>query len=95
MLNVTRFNHAADFLDVAGEALYQNEALNCLMIGIAERLVDDPHSYGEYEPYLGVVSRDGEVILAATMTPPFGLLVIPLAEDTPKGLALLVQGLRL
>jgi predicted GNAT family acetyltransferase len=93
MLNVTRFNHAADFLDVAGDALYQNEALNSLMIGIAERLAETPHFYGDYEPYLGVVSRDGEVILASIMTPPFGLLVVPLDEDAGKGMALLLQGL--
>jgi RimJ/RimL family protein N-acetyltransferase len=93
MLNVTRFNHAADFLDVAGEALYQNEALNCLMIGIVTRLAENPGYYSEHEPYLGVVSRDGEVILASTMTPPFGLLVVPLAEEAWMGLPLLVAGL--
>ena len=93
MLNVIRLNHADDFLGVAGEALYQNEALNSLMIGIADRLVSNPHFYGEYAPYLGVVRRDGEVILAATMTPPFGLLLAPLAEEAQIGLGLLVQGL--
>jgi predicted GNAT family acetyltransferase len=40
-----------------------------------------------------VVSRDGKVILAASMTPPFGLLVVPLSEDARLGLPLLVEGL--
>jgi RimJ/RimL family protein N-acetyltransferase len=93
MLNVTRFNHAEDFLDVAGEALYQNEALNSLMIGVVDRLVENSRFYGDREPYLGVVSQDGEVILAGSITPPFGLLLAPLVEDVRPGMALLVQGL--
>ena len=93
MLNVTRFNNPEDFLDVAGEALYRNEALNCLMVGIVEALTGNMHYYSEHDPYLGVVSRDGEVILAGTMTPPFGLVVVPIEEDVRLALALLVQGL--
>ena len=93
MLNVTHFNRAEDFLEVAEEALYQNEPLNCLMIGVVDRLVGNPNYYGKDDPYLGVVSRDGDLILAGTMTPPFGLLVTPLAEDAGKGTALLVRGL--
>ncbi len=93
MLNVTRFNNPEDFLDVAGEALYRQEALNCLMVGIVETLIGNTHYYSEHDPYLGVVSRDGEVILAGTMTPPFGLVVVPIGEDMRLPLALLVQGL--
>jgi len=93
MLNVTRFNNPEDFLDVAGEALYRNEARNCLMVGIVETLIGNTHYYSEHDPYLGVVSRDGEVILAGTITPPFGLVVVPVEEDVHLGLALLVQGL--
>jgi len=93
MLNVTRFNNPEDFLDVAGEALYRNEALNCLMVGIVETLIGNTHYYSEHDPYLGVVSLEGEVVLAGTMTPPFGLVVVPIKEDVRLPLALLVQGL--
>ena len=92
MLKITRFDTPEDFLEITGEPLYKNEVVNSLMLGIVERLLDDPHYFGT-DPYLGLV-RDGEnPVLAGTMTPPFGLLISALSEDAMAAMPLLAEDL--
>lgn len=66
----------------AGEHLYRQEALNSLMAGIVERLLVEPNAYGPDAPYMGVVFANSEPVLAGTMTPPYGLLLARLAEES-------------
>jgi uncharacterized protein len=68
------FNHAREFLDVAGPLLYARETANNLILGVSERLVDDPEAY--QNPFFAAVrAEDGQVILAAVMTPPHNLIL--------------------
>jgi predicted GNAT family acetyltransferase len=93
MAELQTFPDAEGFLAAAGEALYENEPLHSLMIGVVERLIRDLHFYGEGDPYLAVVSEGGVPVLAATMTPPFGLLLSALREDGGAYIPMLVSEL--
>ncbi|MEJ2758910.1 MAG: GNAT family N-acetyltransferase [Anaerolineales bacterium] len=92
MIKLRRFHHAEDFLSLVGEALYMDEMLNCLLLGIVERLTTQPDYFGS-APYLAVLSDGDAPVLAAAMTPPYGLLVAPLTEDPEAAMPLLVQDL--
>ena len=92
-MKVTSYQTAEDFLAAAGEVLYRDEARNCLTIGIVERLRANPQAYGEMPPYLAAVF-DGETpVLAASMTPPYGVLVSPLEEEAEVGIPVLAADL--
>jgi len=93
MPDVSRIPDADAFLVAAGDALYANEALHSLMIGIVERLTENINFYGEEQPYLAVVSDQGKPLLADTMTPPFGLVLAVLQKDAEEGIPLLVTDL--
>lgn len=92
MIGLRRFHHGEDFLAAAGEALYQNEMLNCLLLGVVERVTAQPDYFGA-PPYLALLSDVDAPLLAAVMTPPFGLLLAPLAEDVSAAFPLLLEDL--
>ena len=65
---------APAFLAAAGKMLYARETVNNLILGVSERLVDDPKAY--QNPFFATIEdEDGEVILAAVMTPPHNLIL--------------------
>ncbi|MGD2027490.1 MAG: GNAT family N-acetyltransferase [Anaerolineales bacterium] len=92
MFKLTRFDAPEDFLEITGEELYKSEVVNSLMLGIVERLLDDPNYFGT-DPYLGLVHTGEDSVLAATMTPPFGLLISALRKDAKAAMPLLVEDL--
>lgn len=59
----------------ASGVLLASEAENCLMIGLLERLRQDPHAYGDADPYLATVEVDGRLAGLALCTPPFSVTV--------------------
>ena len=63
-----RLPDAAAFLTEAGPMLEAAEAENNLMIGLANRLLDDADAEGL--PYYAVIRAEGEVIAAALRTSP-------------------------
>ena len=65
---------AKAFLAAAGPMLYARETINNLILGVSERLSDDPTAY--QKPFFATVSGDDDhVILAAVMTPPYNLIL--------------------
>jgi predicted GNAT family acetyltransferase len=54
--------------------LYARETVNNLILGVSERLVEDPKAY-ENPLFATVEDEEGEVILAAIMTPPHNLIL--------------------
>lgn len=91
-VKLKRYDEAGAFLAAVGEELYAQAAVNNLMLGICERLVQDPAAY-ENPLFLTVHSRSGDLLLAAVMTPPHNLI---LAEGADFGLGLpsLIEHLR-
>lgn len=70
-----RLVDAGAFLEVAGPFLAEREAENNLPLGIAANLVRDPDRMMTAPPYFAVVRRDGHVVAAALMTPPFNVVM--------------------
>jgi predicted GNAT family acetyltransferase len=92
-MKVKQYDTAEKFLRAVGEILYREEALNCLIIGIIERLQLHPDYFGDKPPYLAAVYDGDNPVLAGTMTPPYGLLVVPLDEGAEAGISALAADL--
>ncbi len=82
---------AQAFLDVVGPFLAEHEAEHNLLFGIAANLIRDPHRLMTAPPYFAAVRRDGEVVAAALMTPPFN--VVMSWTDDPDAVAALAADL--
>jgi predicted GNAT family acetyltransferase len=87
-----RFKTAAAFLHAAGPYLLRQEALNCLLLGIAAALRDRPGVYTE-PPYLAVVRAGDVPVLAALRTPPRAVVLSVPAAPEPEALALIIEDL--
>lgn len=82
---LTLHSDGASFLNTAQAALEKEEALNNLMLGIAQRVRDLPDAYSSSPAYLATWQHGNTVTYAAVMTPPYGLLVSSMNEalDAP------------
>lgn len=87
-MRIVRFDDPGVFAARAEPYLAQHEAEHCLPLGIISRLrLGLP--YGAAIPYLALAEGDGgDVIGAAVMTPPFGVV---LARTHPAAIPLLAQ----
>jgi len=73
-MKVVTYAQAGDFLDVALEALLQEEEKNNLILGIALR-VREGRSYGQDGP-LFLTAHDGNTLIAAAIrTPPYNMIL--------------------
>jgi uncharacterized protein len=83
---------AGDFLPQTQAVLEQEETVNSLMLGIVIRLRDQP-DFVESAPYLSAVWDDARLVAAATMTPPYNVIVASGQPDYPAAFALVVDDL--
>lgn len=90
MIKVQQFEHAADFLKNTHELLLQNEAENNLIIGLANRLNQDPSAYLS-TPFFALVEEDNRIILAVLMTPPHNILISSFTDNHTAGLHALLD----
>jgi len=72
---------ANDFLSHAGGALARDEGRYGLILGIARRLVANPHWYGQDDPWFCSVQDKGRVCAVATRTPPYKVLLAYFSGD--------------
>ena len=79
-MRVLLLSDAAAFLEHAGAFLLEREAEHNLLLGLAGRLREEPHAYGDEPPYFAVLERDGEVVGAAQRTPPHNLILSELND---------------
>ncbi|MEP7356747.1 MAG: hypothetical protein ABI847_05870, partial [Anaerolineales bacterium] len=85
---VMRFEKAGDFLDIAQAFLVQHEAHNCLPLGLAAQLRDNPERQ-LLPAYLAVVRAGTDVLAAGVMTPPRGLILA--VSQSPEAVAALAR----
>lgn len=91
-IQLTLYEDAQAFLQVVGVMLYARETINNLILGISERLVEDPGAYKN--PFFATLTGDdGEVKLAAVMTPPHNI-VLAGGENFELGIPLLISYLQ-
>jgi predicted GNAT family acetyltransferase len=74
-VRVERLPDARAFLDAAGPFLERREAEHNLLFGIAANLIRDQERPMTAPPLFAVVRRDGDVVAAALMTPPFNVVL--------------------
>jgi predicted GNAT family acetyltransferase len=72
-VEVRRFDDVAAFFAHAAPFLERREAEHNLILGMRNRLLRDPHSFGDEDPYLAVAESGGEVVAVAFRTPPYSL----------------------
>lgn len=94
MQRIVRYATASDFLGDIHDYLAAREAANSLILGLAIRLVGDPHAYGPTPPYFAAVFDDADPVLAALMTPPYYLQLSCEGKEGIEGLELLARDLR-
>lgn len=92
MLQLTVHTDIAAFLALAEADLARDEVTNGLMLGVALRLRQDPAHY-EQPPFLATVQQCDALIAAATMTPPYGLLVYAAVDEPRPALRLIAEAL--
>jgi uncharacterized protein len=73
-LQCSKYADARPFLAAARKMLYTRETVNNLILGVSERLVENPKTCKN--PFFFTVEDEvGDVILAAIMTPPHNLIL--------------------
>jgi hypothetical protein len=72
-MQVRRFSDPADFLKTASPFLVRHEAENNMLLGLANGLMHG--EFAQNPPYLAVIERDGEIVMAALRTPPYKLVL--------------------
>jgi RimJ/RimL family protein N-acetyltransferase len=78
-IKLIQYDRAETFLGGVGETLYARAAVNNLMLGICERLVQEPQAY-DNPHFIAVKSPSGDLLLAAVMTPPHNLILAEKAD---------------
>ncbi|HRW08684.1 MAG TPA: GNAT family N-acetyltransferase [Caldilineaceae bacterium] len=97
-LRCQTYSTATPFLAKMRPLLEVNEAANGLLLGLALRVEGDPHAFGNADPYFATVEDDTDVIVAALMTPPHGVILYgarPAADvSIPAALQAIVENLQ-
>ncbi len=91
-LNLSVHTDARSFLSIAGEMLYSRETVNNLMLGVSERLTNDPDAY-ENPFFATLIDEKGVLQLAAVMTPPHNVILAGW-EDFQAGVPVLIDHLQ-
>ena len=81
VIKIEHLSNPIEFLSRVGYTLANNEARWGLIYGIAKKLVDNPHAYGDPDPWFLVVSDDNELCAVAMRTPPFKVLLAHFSGD--------------
>ncbi len=89
-MHLRRYEHASDFLREARTFLIAREAEHCVILGLAQTLIETP---GEYPstPYLAVATDGDRVVATAFRTPPYNLVLSEV--DDPAAVSLFVDDL--
>jgi hypothetical protein len=92
-MRIERHHDVRGFFERVEPFLLRREAEHNLMLGFRASLEHDPHAFGPDDPYLAaVVDGRGEVVAAATMTPPHNLVLSTV--DDPGAVDALAGDLR-
>ncbi|HEV7639760.1 MAG TPA: GNAT family N-acetyltransferase [Gaiellaceae bacterium] len=91
-IRIRQFDQVAAFLDRAGGFLSRREAEHNLPLGLAGRLLDDPHAFGKQAAYLALAETDDAVVAVAIRTPPHNLILSEVDDD--RAVAAFVADLR-
>ncbi len=74
-MKVEYYEDIIKFTDLVFPFLLKNEAENNLAFMILNSLKENMHRYGDYKPYLIIVSDNDEIQLVSIRTPPYNQLI--------------------
>jgi len=91
-MHVHIYANAVEFLARTHIELEKTEATNNLLLGLADRLVTEPHFYGD-DPFFATVEseRGGALLAAALRTPPHSLIVHSAVQTSEPVMAALAE----
>jgi uncharacterized protein len=69
-MNIQTYPTAKEFLAQTGKYLAEDEARYGLVLGLAKRLVENPHWYGKEDPWFCAVGKGNNINTIAIRTPP-------------------------
>jgi predicted GNAT family acetyltransferase len=93
MQRLVRYRTTAEFLRDVHDYLAVREAANSLILGLAIRLVGEPHAFGSTPPYFAAVFDEVGPAMVAMMTPPYNLILSAEGKVAGEGLELLARDL--
>ncbi len=93
-MKITVYEKPKEFLSAARENLERQEVLNAVILGVVQRMIDDPEIF-DHGAYLAMV-RDGkdEIVLVAMMDPPHPLTLAGDAGCPEEALGLLAEDIQ-
>jgi GNAT superfamily N-acetyltransferase len=91
-VKLTRYDRATEFLRDNRATLEANEAANGLIVGIAERVREDPGVF-RHGVYMAAIHEGADLVAAAVRTAPFRVIVYSALGADPEPLGLLVEDL--
>ena len=94
MIEIISHNHANELISLSGAYLEQNESENNLPLGLAYRLVEDPHYYGSELPFLLSMLESGKTVGVAIMTPPHRIILSRISIESRIAMVHLIRHLR-
>ncbi|MDJ0736686.1 MAG: GNAT family N-acetyltransferase [Nostocaceae cyanobacterium] len=89
-MKLRHFDNTSQFYSQVKDYLHNDEAENCLPLGISESLINNPQRYN-CQPYLASVEVGGDIVAVAIQTPPYNL-VLSKVKDM-KAIQLIAQNL--
>jgi predicted GNAT family acetyltransferase len=92
MMQITVYANIDKFLETVQPVLRENEAANNLMLGVAFRVQNDAHIYGN-SVFSAAVHENDRLLAAALMTSPYNLIVYCAEDDCPQAWKLLAEEL--
>ncbi len=81
MMKIQYHATAADFLSHTERYLVRDEARYGLILGLAKGLVENPHKYGETDPWFYSVGTGTDINAVAMRTPPYNVLLAHFSGD--------------
>jgi predicted GNAT family acetyltransferase len=90
-MDVEVYPNAADFLVKTGDLLRSDEVRYGLIYGIARLVDDNPHHYGEEDPFFCVVNDSNGISAMSWRTPPHPVGLAWHAGDLEQAVSLLVK----
>ena len=85
---------ARAYLDTSGDLLLADEVRHALPFGIAETLAQNPHTYGQADPWFLVLKDGDDICASAICTPPHQPILSHFAGETAEVATALVSAIQ-
>jgi predicted GNAT family acetyltransferase len=93
-MNIIVYDKPKEFLPAAQDFLEREEVLNAVILGVVQRMIDDPEHF-DHGAYLAIIrNKQDEIVLVAMMDPPHPLTLASGNECPDETLNLLAESIK-